>query len=175
MKKALFLIVFGLAAVGVAQASSLNTLRDTVSRHAPSTASDHDIRFNTQQGIGNTGESFSITFDSGFDLSPITVADINLSNGATTGEETSQTLTSLAGASTWGIGVVGSVITFTHPTNNDLGDIAPNDFVVINTLPRTGMETPQRGVSTDSTPTVNFVLYVRASGSRFTTPRNSTF
>jgi len=113
------------------QAASLLDLSDKMSRQAPSTASNHEIKFTTPSGLGDSGEYLRIIFDSGFNLTAITFADIDLWHGPTTGLETSENLAPAANATSWGVTISGSQIDFTHPTNNANGDILPNDKVVV--------------------------------------------
>ncbi len=124
-----FLIFFLLPQKSVA--SSLHTLSDKMSRHAPSTPADHEIKFTTPSGINNSGEYLRIIFDSGFDLSSIQYTDIDLYHGPITGFEKSEVLRPTAVETAWGVNVSGNQIDFTHPTNNANGDILANDKVVI--------------------------------------------
>ena len=112
-------------------AASLTNLSDKMSRQAPSTASNHEIKFSTPSGLGNSGEYLRIIFDSDFNLAAITFADIDLWHGPTTGLETTETLGALANATNWGVTISGSQIDFTHPTNNANGDILSNDKVAV--------------------------------------------
>ncbi|HDQ22720.1 MAG TPA: hypothetical protein ENN28_01970 [Candidatus Uhrbacteria bacterium] len=112
-------------------ASNLHTLSDKMSRHAPSIGSDHEIRFTTPSGIGEAGQYLRIIFDSGFDLSNITYADINLFHGPATGFETEEVLSSTPTATNWGVNISGNLIDFIHPIDDANGDISPNDKVVI--------------------------------------------
>ncbi|OGY42311.1 MAG: hypothetical protein A2Y82_04965 [Candidatus Buchananbacteria bacterium RBG_13_36_9] len=112
-------------------AASLNTLSDKMSRGAPSTASDHLIKFTTPTGVGEIGQYIRISFNSGFNLAAINYTDLDLFHGVITGLETEETLSSAANATDWGVSVSGSQIDLTHPTNAANGDILPADKVVI--------------------------------------------
>ena len=113
------------------QASGLTFLSDKMSRQAPGVAANHEIKFTTISGIGDSGQYLRIIFDSGFNLSVINYTDIDLLHGSITGLETNETLALSATATNWGVAVSGSQIDFAHPTNNLNGDIAPNDKIVI--------------------------------------------
>ncbi|MFA5188832.1 MAG: hypothetical protein WC460_05720 [Patescibacteria group bacterium] len=113
------------------KASSLSALSDRMNRQAPLVAANHEIKFNTPGGIGESGQYLRIIFDSGFNLSAITFADIDLLHGPITGLETNETLASSANATNWGITISGSHLDLMHPTDNANGDILPNDKVVI--------------------------------------------
>ena len=128
---AIFITIF--CGVSITYASSLFTLSDTVSRHAPSIASDHTINFGMHEALDLVGSNFYIEFASGFNLTTITTADIDLSFGPVTGLENSLNLISgVPNATDWGMVISGQQIIFTHPTNALNGDIASNSFVNIN-------------------------------------------
>lgn len=127
----IFLITIILLLPQISAAASLLDLSDKMSRQAPSTASNHEIKFATPSGVGNSGEYLRIIFASGFNLSAISYADIDLLHGPVTGLETNETLAAAASAINWGVTVSGSQIDFLHPTNNANGDILSNDKVVI--------------------------------------------
>jgi hypothetical protein len=112
-------------------ASNLTTLSDRMDRGAPYVGANHEIKFLTPSGVGQSGKNFSIIFDSGFNLTAVTYKDINLFHGPITGLETEETLNSSATATDWGVVISGSSIIFTHPTDDANGDILPNDFIVV--------------------------------------------
>ncbi len=112
-------------------ASNLTTLSDRMNRGAPSTSANHEIKFLTPSGIGDSGKSFDINFAPGFNLSTINYNDIDLFHGPVTGLEIEETLNSIPNATDWGVTILASSITFTHPTDNASGDILPNDFIVL--------------------------------------------
>jgi hypothetical protein len=128
MRQIIGIIVFLFVGIGFAYAQSLSPMTDFVTRHAPSTGSDHEIQFFTQQGMGEVGDTLSITFDTDFDLSAIGLDDISLRHGLT-GVENTEVLASSPTTTEWGVSIVGSVITFTHPSNVANGDVAPASFV----------------------------------------------
>lgn len=120
----IFLVPKSILALG------LHTISDRLNRQAPSTPSDHEIKFTTPSGIGETGQYLRISFDSGFDLSAITINDIDLTHGPVTGTETNLVLAALPSATSWGVNISGTQIEFTHPTNSVNGDILPGDKVI---------------------------------------------
>ncbi|OGY42375.1 MAG: hypothetical protein A2Y82_04420 [Candidatus Buchananbacteria bacterium RBG_13_36_9] len=138
-EKKLIWIIFSIFVISIflfplnSQAANLHTLSDKLTRHAPSTAADHEIKFTTPSGIGTSGQYLHLAFGSGFNLSGLTVNDIDLLHGPLTGTETSENLTATASLTSWGvaISISGASIDFTHPTDNDFGDINPDDVVVI--------------------------------------------
>lgn len=112
-------------------AFGLHTLSDKMTRHAPLTTSDHQLKFITPSGIGNSGQYLRVSFDPGFDLSNIDYTDIDLTHGPTTGLEKAEILNSTVTSTAWGVTVSGSQIDFWHPNDNANGDISPNDIIVI--------------------------------------------
>ncbi|MCX6746222.1 MAG: hypothetical protein NTX00_04390 [Candidatus Parcubacteria bacterium] len=113
------------------QASSLTTLSDKISRQAPLVAANHEIKFTTPSGIGDSGQYLRIIFDSGFNLAAINYTDIDLFHGPVSGLETEESLTGVTNLNSWGVNVSGGHIDFNHPLNNANGDIAPNDKVIV--------------------------------------------
>jgi hypothetical protein len=86
-----------------------------MTRQAPSTASDHTIRFSTPLSLAN-GQTMAIEFAVGFNLTAITSADVTVNYGIITGDENSLAISSL---------VTGNVLTITNngaliPTNNKI-------------------------------------------------------
>lgn len=125
-------IIFTLVCIcigGTAYASSLVTLSDTVSRHAPSVASDHSILFTNHDGVDAPGEYFDIQFPNDFDLSTLTFSDVDLSHGAT-GTESVETVVAIASATEWGMNITGTTIRLTHPTTAT-GSILGNEKVLV--------------------------------------------
>ncbi len=109
-------------------AAALVNLSDEMSLLTPHAYSNHEIRFTTLSGATDPGDAITITFATGFDLSALTLGDIQLMHGAT-GTETTETLATFPGAGSWGVAVTSPSITFTHPTSG--GNIAPLDKVII--------------------------------------------
>lgn len=113
------------------EAFGLHTLSDKMTRHAPNTASDHEIKFITPSGLGQSGQYLSIIFGAGFNLSTIDYTDIDLFHGPISGLENNESLSAAASATSWGVSKSSSQLDFYHPTDNLNGDIAPNDIVII--------------------------------------------
>jgi hypothetical protein len=114
------------------QAATLHTLSDRISRHAPLIGAIHEFKFTTPSGVGESGDYIRISFDGGFDLSPIIFSDVTLSHGAVTGLEITETVSVAPSATNWGLSVAGNHIDLIHPTNSANGDIAPDDVILIN-------------------------------------------
>jgi len=112
------------------QASGLHSLSDKMTRHAPITGSDHEIKFTTPSGVTEVGQYISLVFDVGFDLSNIDHTDIDLSYGPGSGLENDADLNSSASLTEWGVSVGINQIDFNHPTDASL-DISSGDKVVI--------------------------------------------
>jgi hypothetical protein len=112
-------------------ASNLTTLSDRMNRGAPSIGANHEIKFLTPSGVGDAGQFFEVTFASGFNLTAVTYNDIDLFYGHVTGMETEETINSIPNTTDWGVTILASSITFTHPTDDANGDILPNDFIVL--------------------------------------------
>ncbi len=128
------IVMVSFAAVLVAwqlvAASGLRQLQDEVTRHAPLAFADHTISFITSQGLRDVGDQLTITFPAGFDLTALTASDVSLTYGVT-GTETAATIAAAPSLTAWGVGVSGQDLIFEHPTDGAVGDIAPNDTVVI--------------------------------------------
>lgn len=110
-------------------AATLTSRSIIMEREEPSTASSQEIRFTTPTGVTVAGQTIVLNYPYDFSLSTITVGDIDLFYGPTTGLETSATLAAAAGVGIWGVSVSGRVVTFTAPT--DGGPISAGNRVVI--------------------------------------------
>jgi fibronectin type III domain protein len=126
----IILIVFLILPQNTA-ASSLHTLSDRMSRHAPLIGADHEIKFTTPSGIGEAGQYLRIIFDSGFDLSGLSYYQVDLFHGPITGLEYEEQLSPSTTSTTWGVSVSGSQIDLFHPLDSLIGDIALNDIIII--------------------------------------------
>lgn len=124
----LLLVVFASPILRV-QAATLTTRSIVMERDQPAVASNQEIRFTTPSGVNAAGETVVLTYPYDFDLSSVTIADIDLNYGPTTGLENSATLAASPGVNIWGASVVGRVITFIAPTN--VGPVSPGDLVDI--------------------------------------------
>lgn len=108
----------------------LTNLADDLSRLKTGEYSNHTIKFKTPSGAEDVGDTITITFPASFDLSAVSFSDIDLSHGLT-GTETEETLTNTVNATDWEATIVGNVLTLTHPTDPNNGDINLNDIAII--------------------------------------------
>jgi len=107
-------------------AASIDVASDTMTRHKISTASDHTIAFDTPTGVDADSDTIIVTFDAGFDLSSITITDVDFEvNG------TDKLIASSAGAGVWGYSRSGQIITFTAPTDAASGEVSANDTITV--------------------------------------------
>lgn len=93
-----------------ASASSLTTVRDTITDSRPSVASNHTIDFTTPTGL-TSGQTITITFPAGFNLSSIAFGDVDLKD-----DGTDLAFASTPSGATWGAAVSGQVLTLTNGT-----------------------------------------------------------
>ena len=100
-------------------------------RELPNVASNQEIRFFTPSGVVSALQTIVIHYPAGFDLSTISVGDIDLSWGPSTGLENSETLSGSPGFNIWGVTInsVNRTIGFAAPSN--AGPISPASYVVI--------------------------------------------
>jgi hypothetical protein len=129
-----------------AQAASLTSLSDTMSRLKASTASDHEIKFVTPTGIA-AGNTVTLTFSSGFTNvsgGTLVFGDVDFATGSTSNctsaTFTEQTLAASAATTTWGVTFAGQVMTLTSAT----GTATPGNCVRF----RIGTNTSTGGVGT---------------------------
>src|SRR3989344_944790 len=90
-RTAIFLIVVLSLYASGAQAATLTSLSDTMSREKVSTASNHTIRFRTPTGVDAPADTITVDFPS-FALGLVAFGDLDLTHGAVTGAETSEAL-----------------------------------------------------------------------------------
>jgi hypothetical protein len=123
----IFSVIFG-GKLPIAQAASLTSVSDALSRAKVSTLADHTIQFITSSGVG-AGETITLTFPDEFDLGSFSVNNVDLavSSGGTCTSFSDKTLSTSASGTTWGVGQSGQVITFT----SDSDTIASNRCVQI--------------------------------------------
>lgn len=129
----LFLLISIISHVFVIQhayAAPLTVVSDSVTSHVVNAGSDHEISFRTLTGVHSATGTIEISL-SGFDVSTIIAGDVRLSHGPSTGSETIETVAATAAVGIWGLGIIGSSIILTPPTNAGLNEIAPNDIVRI--------------------------------------------
>lgn len=116
---------------GTAMAAALTSRSLIMTRQQPSVASNSVLRFTTPTGVEASTDTITITFQTDFDLSSVAFGDIDLSHGASTGFETSETLAATPAAGVWGAAVSGQVLTLTAPSDAAAGEITAGDRVVV--------------------------------------------
>jgi len=145
LKKKLIMMLIVLVALSlvmlptsVIAAADLTKLSDELSTIKASTAADHTIKFKTPTGAGDVGDTIIITLPKEFTKGDVAFGDIDLSHGVSTGAETEETLAAEASATAWGAALTQAeagadpiVLTLTHPTDAEAGDIAANDYVIV--------------------------------------------
>lgn len=103
-----------------AEAASITDASDTLSNSAPSTASNHTIAFETENGLA-IGQTLTVTFPVGFTMGSVAHDDVDiLINGLS-----STTVAGASDASNWGVTFSGSIITFTTPTGSGVASDTP--------------------------------------------------
>lgn len=108
-------LALNLAFVPISYAASLTSLSDTMSRVKISTASNHTIKYNTPTGVA-AGQTMTVTFPAGFNMSSVAFGDVDVSWGPSTGAENELTLAAAPSGATWGAAVAGQVLTITSGT-----------------------------------------------------------
>jgi hypothetical protein len=103
----------------VVSAAVLTPRSIVLQRDETGVASNQEITFTTPSGVTVAGQTVALHYQSGFDLSVISIGDIDLSYGATTGLENSATLAGAPGVGVWGTSINSGTrtITFTAPTD----------------------------------------------------------
>lgn len=101
-----------------AQAATVTTLSDNLSRLKTSTLADHTIKFVTPTGLAG-GQTITLTFDDDFTMGSFALNNFDLATGATCGAiSTERTLGSGApSGATWQVGQSSQVVTFTSGTD----------------------------------------------------------
>jgi len=120
-----FSVMAALVSVGLVGAANLDDVSDTVSRHAPSTAANHIVEFDTPTGAA-MGTDMILTFSTAFDTSSITENDVDV-------EEDGVDLTTAAdctGLEEASVVMAGDALTITI-CPGDGGTIDPNDTVTV--------------------------------------------
>ncbi len=116
----------------VAQAAEISALTVRMTRQGISAASDHQVRFTVANGVATPTDTITLTYSSGFSLAALTVSDIDLFHGPTTGLETQETLASSAAlGGIWGVSITGNVITFSPPMDAVFNEIATGEVVTV--------------------------------------------
>lgn len=105
----------------VTKAASLVDVSDTLDNPNVSEGSDHTIIFTTPSGV-SAGETITLQFSTVFDLSALTINDIDVSVSST-----DLTLAGTAAGATWGVSISSTTIQLQSGT----GTIAPGETVQI--------------------------------------------
>lgn len=96
-----------------AQAASVTSLSDNMSRLQTSTLANHTIKFVTPSGVAG-GQTITLTFDADFTMGSFSVNNVDLATATTCGGSfTDKTLAASPSGTTWGVAQAGQVITFT--------------------------------------------------------------
>lgn len=131
-------------------AATLTSVTDTLSSVTKSvTGVSHVIQFTTPTGVGESTDTITITFASGFDISGLTLpADVALTHGAGSYTTNTETVTNTgATATAWNVGRSGQVLTLTAPTDGvGAASLAAGNQVRI-TLSGSGITNPSTAAS----------------------------
>ncbi len=96
--------------IGRAHAAQLTTVRDTITDSRPSVVANHTIDFTTPTGV-TSGQTITVTFPAGFDLSSVAFGDVDLKD-----DSTDLAFAATPSGATWGAAVSGQVLTLTNGT-----------------------------------------------------------
>ena len=117
------------------QAAPITNASDTMSSLTVSATSTHAIRFVTPTGANNNTDTIVITFPADFNFTGKTISTVTFTHGATTGQESSETLAASPSATAWGAvfsGTQNRVLTLTAPTDGvGTAVLALSDKVII--------------------------------------------
>lgn len=125
---AMFAMIFGLnfGFIGVANAATVTSLKDVMSRLTESVASNHTISWISPSGVANAA-TITLTFPTGFNLSSIVEDDVDIA-GSTEGELT--TAADCTGSEKAGVAVAGQVLTITL-CSGDGGDFTNSETITV--------------------------------------------
>ncbi len=119
------MILSSLLQVAPVRAATVTSLSDVMTRLAASVASNHEIKFVIPGGIA-AGETVTLTFGSGFDISSIVEDDVDFavgnSNNCSTATFTEEATAAVADAADWGVAVSSQVLTITSGTDTLVAD-----------------------------------------------------
>ena len=130
--------IFFFSSQQVLATGSLTVMSDTMSNQTASGLSTHLIKFKTPTAFGTTGITVAIAFPTDFDFTGVTYSDLTMKDGVATGLETTETLGSAAGVSTWGAAFTDGAcsagkkctLTLTSPTSGTYNVLA-NYYVTL--------------------------------------------
>ncbi|MBI3888450.1 hypothetical protein HY311_01510 [Candidatus Nomurabacteria bacterium] len=123
------LVVVSFSGARVANAASLTSKSDTMSSLKISTAASHIIKFTTPTGTA-FGNTITVTFPAGFNLTGKTFSTIFMTFGATLGTESTATIAATNAANTWGAAVAAQVLTLTAPSSGTGLIVAGNKVIL---------------------------------------------
>ena len=106
-------VISGLTGTG-AMSVLIGAVQDTMTRLAVSTASNHEITFGTNFGVG-LGQNFTVEFDAtahNFNFGSVAVSDVSLSDAT----PTTYAIQASADATHWGLAIANDTLTFSAPT-----------------------------------------------------------
>lgn len=109
----------------------VRSFTDTMSGITISVGANHTVKFQTLTGVDASSDTIVVSFDTGFGVSGLAFGDVDFSHGSVTGAETEETLAATAASGVWGASFSGQALTLTAPTNAGSGEVAANDFVII--------------------------------------------
>lgn len=105
--------------IPVAQATTISSFSDSLTRLQASTLADHEIKFVTPTGVA-AGQTITLTFGSALTLGTFNILNVDFATGnsssCSAATYTEQTLAASPSGATWGIGQSGQVITLTSGT-----------------------------------------------------------
>jgi len=121
------------------QAAALLNMSDTMSRLKAVTASSHTIKFTTPTGAGDSTDTIIVTFpDTGttpFDFTGKAIGTVTFTHGASTGEESEETLAAVPSETDWGAvfsGTKDNILTLTAPTDGEgTAAVAASDKIIL--------------------------------------------
>lgn len=112
-------LIVSFSTPNIAKAAPLTAISDTLTRIKTSETANHSIQFTTPTGIAG-GDTVSLTFAAGFDISSVVTADVTMEGAAVTSAvPVGQvlTITAAAGNVVAASGIANIVITNNHITN----------------------------------------------------------
>jgi len=121
------------------QAAALLNMSDTMSSLKAETASSHTIKFTTPTGVSDAGKTIIVTFpDTGttpFNFTDKAISTVTFTHGASTGEESEETLAAAPSETDWGAvfsGTQSRILTLTAPTDGiGTAEVAANDIIIL--------------------------------------------
>lgn len=117
------------------EAAPLVNLSNTMTSQTVNATSSNTMRFTTPTGAATSTATIVITFPASYDFTGKTIGTVSFTHGASTGLETTETLSAAPSATNWGAvfsGVANRILTLTPPTDGiGAAVVAPNDRMII--------------------------------------------